>query len=164
MEREIKVYNGGLGVDDRGTVAFCNGFDFKEVKRFYTVDNSDYMFIRAWHGHKNEGKYVTVVACTAVIGTIDLRGYEYWEQIDKAMKEPDPPDYLTDAPHRRFVLSEKKPQVVWIPPGFINGAMNLDENTKIMYFSTKGLGESEGDDYRFDWDLWGTDFWEIKYR
>ena len=77
MEREVKLYEGGLGVDDRGTVAFCNDFKFENVKRFYTVDNSDYMFIRAWHGHKNEGKYVTVVAGTAIVGLIDLRGWTY---------------------------------------------------------------------------------------
>ena len=47
--------------------------------------------------------------------------------------------------------------VLFIPPGFANGAINLEPNSKIMYFSSLNLEESKEDDYRFDpkyWNPW----------
>ena len=49
-----KIINGGIAVDDRGSVRFVNEFDFKNVKEFYHVSNHRRGFIRAWHGHKKE--------------------------------------------------------------------------------------------------------------
>ena len=62
MEDNIILLNGGLAVDDRGQVSFVNDFHFENVKRFYMVSNHKQGFIRAWHGHKNESKYVSVVS------------------------------------------------------------------------------------------------------
>lgn len=70
---EIKLINGGLSVDDRGSVTFVNDFNFSDVKRFYIVENHRVGFIRAWHGHEKEGKYVFVVKGTALIGAVDMR-------------------------------------------------------------------------------------------
>jgi len=33
---EVLLYEGGLGVDDRGEVGYVNDFHFEGVKRFYT--------------------------------------------------------------------------------------------------------------------------------
>ena len=64
---------GDISVDDRGRVSYINDFDFKDVKRFYMVENHEKGFIRAWHGHKNEGKYVYVVSGTALVGVVNLK-------------------------------------------------------------------------------------------
>ena len=40
------------------TGCFVNDFNFENVKRFYQVENHRQGFIRAWHGHKKEGKYI----------------------------------------------------------------------------------------------------------
>ena len=56
-----RVIEGGRSVDDRGEVGFINDFDLAEAKRFYTVTNHQAGFVRAWHGHRNEAKYVTVL-------------------------------------------------------------------------------------------------------
>ena len=64
---EPRLISGNIGIDDRGEVGFVNDFDFAEVKRFYTVANHRQGFIRAWHGHKKEAKYVTVVQGAALI-------------------------------------------------------------------------------------------------
>ena len=53
-EHEVRLLEGGLAVDDRGTVSFVNGFDFRGVKRFYTVTNHRAGFVRAWHAHRHE--------------------------------------------------------------------------------------------------------------
>ena len=136
----VKVMNGGVAVDDRGQLSFVNDFDFTDVKRFYMVENHEQGFIRAWHGHKKEGKYVFVPNGAILIGCVNLET----EEID------------------RFVLSSSKPQVLYIPPGYANGFMNLQNNTKVMFFSTSTLEDSLGDDIRFEWDKWNI--WNIERR
>ena len=135
-----KLVNGGISVDDRGSVRFVNDFNFEGVKRFYQVENHDNNFIRAWHGHKKEGKYVYVTSGSALIGVVNMET----EEISK------------------FVLSDKSPKVLWIPPGNYNGFKSLEENTKILFFSTTTLEESLGDDIREEHNKWNI--WEENYR
>ena len=113
----VEVMNGGVAVDDRGQLSFVNDFDFKDVKRFYMVENHEKGFIRAWHGHKKECKYVYVPSGAILIGTVNLETEEV----------------------ERFVLSSSKPQVLYIPPGYANGFMNLQNDTKVIFFSTSTL-------------------------
>jgi dTDP-4-dehydrorhamnose 3,5-epimerase len=136
---ELKILNGGIAVDDRGSVRFVNDFNFTDVKRFYHVENHRRGFIRAWHGHKKEGKYVYVCSGSALVGVVDMET----EKIEK------------------FILSDKSPKILWIPPGKFNGFKSLEENTKIIFFSTSTIEESMGDDIREShdrWDIWGEDF------
>jgi len=137
---ETKILNGGKAVDDRGSVSFVNDFDFNDVKRFYQVENHDINFIRAWHGHKKEGKYVYVANGTALVGAVNMETDEI----------------------QKFVLSSISPKILWIPPGYANGFKNLENNTIIQFFSTSTLDESMGDDIRFDYDKWNI--WEEDYR
>jgi dTDP-4-dehydrorhamnose 3,5-epimerase len=137
---EIKTLNGGISVDDRGSVRFVNDFNFEGVKRFYQVENHRSGFIRAWHGHKKEGKYVYVVNGTAMIGVVNMETEEI----------------------KKFILSDKSPKILWIPPGHFNGFKSLEENTKILFFSTSTLEESLGDDIREEHSKW--DIWEEDYR
>lgn len=137
---ETRIINGGLSVDDRGSVTFVNDFDFSDVKRFYVVENHRSGFIRAWHGHEREGKYVFVVSGTALIGAVKM-------DEDSAKK---------------FVLSDRNPKILYIPPGYANGFKTLEENTKIIFYSTSTLQDSLGDDIRFPYDKWNI--WQEDYR
>ncbi len=140
--QEPTLVNGGLAVDDRGQVSFVNDFDFKDVKRFYMVSNHRSGFIRAWHAHKKEAKYVLVVKGAAVVGAVKV---DDWDKPSK------------DLEVKRFVLSEKKPTVLYIPAGYANGFMSLTKDAQLMFFSTSTLDESLGDDFRYDsrhWDIW----------
>jgi len=139
------VLPGGLAVDDRGEVGFVNDFAFEGVKRFYTVKNHQQGFVRAWHAHRNEGKYVTVVEGAALIGAVAI---DNWESPSK------------DAEVSRFVLTARKPSVVFIPAGYANGFMSLTEDARLMFFSTSTLEDSLGDDVRYDaryWDIWAVE-------
>lgn len=141
MKKEkTELIQGGLAVDDRGSVTFINDFNFEGVKRFYQVENHKKGFIRAWHGHKKEGKYVYVVQGTALIGVVNM----ITEEVSK------------------FVLSSKSPKILWIPAGNYNGFKSLEENTKIIFFSTTTLEESLGDDIRQEFDKWNI--WEDDFR
>ncbi len=141
MPNEPTLIEGGLAVDDRGQLAFVNGFAFEDVKRFYVLQNHTQGFVRAWHAHKREGKYVFVTQGTALIGAVKIYDFD----------RPNP-----NAEVLRFVMSEKKPAVLWIPPGYANGGMSLTQDASIMYFSTSTTEESRGDDFRYP-----TNFWKI---
>jgi len=133
---------GGLAVDDRGTVGFVNDFKFDDVKRFYTVSNHAVGFVRAWHAHRREAKYVTVVHGSAIMGAVKV---DNWEKPSR------------DARIERFVLSALKPAVVFVPAGYANGFRTLTADTVVMFFSTCSLEESVGDDVRYDahyWEAW----------
>src|SRR6266852_8266197 len=106
---EPVLYTGDLAVDDRGELTFVNDFDFAGVKRFYTVRNHRAGFVRAWHAHRHEAKYVTVVSGAALVGAVPIDNWEHPS---------------VDAPVARHVLSAVKPAVLHIPAGFANGFMS----------------------------------------
>jgi len=141
------LLRGGLAVDDRGAVGFVNGFDFAGVKRFYTVQNHAAGFVRAWHGHRREAKYVTVVQGAMLIACVEV---DDWDRPSPAL------------PVHRFVLSASTPAVLYIPAGYANGNMSLTADAKAIFFSTATLEESGGDDVRFDARLW--DPWAVEER
>jgi dTDP-4-dehydrorhamnose 3,5-epimerase-like enzyme len=135
----MRLIDGGLSIDDRGIVSFVNDFDFKDVKRFYMVQNHSKGFVRAWHGHWKEGKYVLVIKGTALIGVVNM----------------------TSGEPEKFILSDLSPKILYIPPEHANGFKTLTEDTRIMFFSTSTLEESKNDDLRYPankWDIWGVDW------
>jgi len=146
MEEPLLI-KGGLAVDDRGTVSFVNDFNFPGVKRFYMVENHQPGFIRAWHGHRYESKYVLVIKGAALICAVAI---DDWEKPAR------------DSKIWRYALSEHTPAVLYIPAGYANGSMSLSPDAKIMYFSTSELAESLKDDIRFAADYWNP--WQIEQR
>ena len=137
---EPRLIKGGNAVDERGYLCFVNDFDFSGVKRFYQITNHSNRFIRAWKGHRREGKYVYVARGTALLGAVNL---------------------ATEQVVFRGVLSHRNPSVLWIPPNHANGFMNLEPDTTVIFFSTSSLQDSVGDDVRFPHDRW--DIWEIPF-
>ena len=133
------LIEGGLSVDDRGEVGFVNEFDMQSVRRFYSVCYHRAGLVRAWHAHKKEKKFVTVVNGAAIVAAVCI---DNWQNPSK------------DLHVHRYVLSSKKPTVLFIPNGHANGFMTLTEDTKLMFFSTSTLEESEEDDIRYDADYW----------
>jgi dTDP-4-dehydrorhamnose 3,5-epimerase len=144
MLDKTHIFNGGLTVDDRGQITFVNEFNFEGVKRFYMVSNHKAGFVRAWHAHRNEAKYIMAVSGDAIVGAVKI---DDWEKPSE------------DLPVERHVISSKKPQVLYVPPGYANGFMSLTSDLKLMFFSTSTLEESADDDIRYDakyWDIWNV--------
>jgi dTDP-4-dehydrorhamnose 3,5-epimerase-like enzyme len=143
------LIKGEVVIDDRGSLRFVNEFKFKGIKRFYQVENTNTKLIRAWHGHKTEGKYVYVARGAIILGAVKLSNFT--KPAKKVVIE-------------RLVLSANKPQVVFIPPGYANGFRALVPGTIVIFYSTSTLEESKGDDYRFPYDYWGKGIWEVENR
>lgn len=150
IDNEIRLIEGNIFIDDRGEISFINQFGreyFSEIKRFYIVSNHKKDFIRAWHGHKNESKYVLCLSGSAWIRYVKI---DDWQKPSKSLEI------------KQTFLSEKKPSILYIPGGYVNGFMSLTDNMKLMFLSPSTLEESVKDDYRFAFDYW--DEWKIKYR
>jgi dTDP-4-dehydrorhamnose 3,5-epimerase len=140
---------GGLSVDDRGVVMYCNDFFFRGIKRFYVLTNYKVGYVRAWHGHKKEAKFVMVTRGSAIVCCAPLSAFSKLEGEKVKLF--------------RFVLSDRQPGVLYIPPGYANGHMVLVEPTDVVHFSTMTLDECKGDDVRFPAGMIG-DVWEPKER
>jgi dTDP-4-dehydrorhamnose 3,5-epimerase-like enzyme len=138
------MITGGVAVDDRGRLGYVNGLDLAGMRRLYVVSNHRPGFVRAWHGHRREAKAVMVVAGIALVAAVEIDDWEH----------PSP-----DLPVHRWALSEDQPAVLTVPAGWANGAMTLTPGTRVMYWSTATLEESQVDDYRWParyWDPWGV--------
>jgi len=137
-----RIIKGGQSLDDRGRVCFCNDFDFSDadIKRMYTVSNHEQGFVRAWHGHEKEGKYVYVPTGAAWFA---IKPVPDFNNADPSL------DDIT-----QVTLSAENPQVLWIPPGHAHGFMTMELGTVIIFFSTSSLRESMMDDRRFEPSYW----------
>ncbi len=145
--KKPRLMEGGMVVDDRGSISFVNEFQFEGVKRFYIICNHTVGFVRAWHGHKQEAKYVMAVSGAAVLAAVEI---DDWQSPSK--------DLLI----HRYVLSAEKPSILYIPKGFANGSKTLTQDTKLLFFSTSLLEESKKDDVRYDPYYWNA--WHIVHR
>ncbi len=124
-------------VDDRGSV-YCAvdhmskvGPPRLQVKRTYVIHNWEKGRIRAWHGHKEGWTGLHVIQGAAKIVAIPIASEG--EQM---------------CSRKKVVLSDKNPGILWVPPGWYNGHMSLEDNTKILVYSTHTFEEVKNDDVR----------------
>lgn len=149
MNNKLSIMTGDIAVDDRGLVRFVNDFDFRGVKRFYQIENLSTDIVRAFHGHAKEGKYAYVVSGSIILCAVYIDNFKKPSKKNKV---------------ERFILSSKKPKIVFIPPHYANGFKALESDTKVIFFSTSTLEESKNDDYRYAFDYWGKEIWRTENR
>lgn len=145
--KEPTLITGGRATDDRGALGFINGFDLSEFKRFYTVENHEVGFVRAWHGHLIEAKAIIVLRGSALVCTV---------------KMTDTTAPSKNEPVKRLVLSATNTSAILVPAGYANGFKTLTSDALVLVFSSTSLDESLNDDFRFPYDYW--DPWEIVAR
>ncbi len=143
----VRLMDGALHVDDRGVLSTVNGFDFGGVKRFYVIKNHQPGFVRAWHAHRSEAKYVFAAQGAALVGAVRI---DNWDRPSK------------DLEVERVILTAEKPAVLYIPAGYANGTMSLTEDASLIFFSTSALEDSLDDDIRYDSRYW--DIWKVEER
>ena len=123
------VIKGGVHVDARGVLRFCNDFDMTSVKRFYTISNSQTQPVRGWIGHRKETKWFFPIKGTTFITV---------ESMSESAGAND---------SKRFNLSAAAPAVLKIPGGNWFCIEQHDE-AEVMVFSDCLVGEYEKDDFR----------------
>ena len=147
MKKKIKLIDADISIDDRGELIFCNNFDMKKIKRFYHISNFSTPFVRAWHGHKIENKYIMTTKGSALVAAVQV---DDWKKPSKSLN-------ITT-----FLLNDKKPKLLFIPGGYAHGYKTLLPDTRLVIFSTATLKESLKDDYRYEAYYWNP--WKIKER
>ena len=134
-----KLFKGGIAIDKRGSVSFNNNLILNKVKRFYIVKNNKKNFVRAWHGHKKEAKYILCINGNAKISAVQIKNFEKPSKKSKVFN---------------WIINSKKPDVVYIPAGYANGSKSIKKNMKLLIFSTSTLEQSLNDDFRFPEKFW----------
>ena len=128
--------------DDRGSV-YCvqdnlnvpagSIRDFSKrgtIVRTYLVHNWERGRIRAWHGHQEAWTGMHVIQGAAKL-------------VARPINE-------VTGPVKIVTMSDRKPGILWVPPGYYNGSMSLTDNTKILVYSTLSFDKVKNDDVRMD--------------
>ena len=147
MIKKVRLIDADIATDDRGELMFSNNFDMSKIKRFYQITNFKTPFVRAWHGHKYESKYIVVLKGVAMLAVVKINN---WKKPNKSLKI------------EKFILNDKKPKLLFIPGGHAHGFKTLKSDTRLMVFSTSSVKQSKKDDYRFQSNYWNP--WQIKER
>ncbi|WP_452218527.1 WxcM-like domain-containing protein [Lacinutrix undariae] len=134
-----QLIEGDTFVDERGTLAFVNAFDMRDVKRMYTITHPNTHIVRAWQGHKTETKYFKCIHGRFLIALVKI---DDWAQPSA--------DLIAET----FVLDAIKPQVLQVPKGYANGFKALDAGSQLLVFSDQTLEAAQDDQFRFSSDFW----------
>lgn len=134
----------------------CAGIDLDDVKRVYFINNSQKGVVRGFHFHNHETKYFVVLRGMAKFVAVRATGTE---QIGDEPEKHTFDENNVDA----FVLTERKPQMLIIPPGYANGWVSLTDDCLLLSLSSSTFDQSKGDDFRYPPDLFG-DVWSVEPR
>lgn len=136
---EIKVIQGGISTDYRGSISHVNSLDMSEIERFYIIHQNDTSIIRAWHAHQHEKKWFYAVKGSFTTAFVKI---DNWESPS------------LDLVPEVFHLSAGDSQVLSIPEGYANGIKAEEPDSILMVFSNKILSEALKDSWRYDSNFW----------
>lgn len=134
----IRRIRGGAFSDHRGTVFFVNDCSLADVKRFYTIAQTQENPVRAWMGHFHERKWFVPVSGKTTLVLRRLRRTDSGPAMD--------PECTV------FHLDAGAPEAVAVPAGYCSGFRSDTPDAKVLVFSDKTLDEAAGDMVRFDKD------------
>ena len=120
--------------DERGKLTYNNGFDAKEVKRIYTLENVSTEYVRGWQGHKIEQRWFAAVKGSFIVKVKPVAAFENKDNT---------------APEYEFLLKEEALDYLHIPAGYVTAIQALEEGSKLILLSDYFLGEID-DEWRFD--------------
>ena len=149
MVDEIKLLDLNTYIDDRGCLSvLCQTSDkiMPKIERIYMITNFNKGIVRGFHKHKLNWDCFVVTSGSLKIVLIDDRE-----------KSKDYKKKIT------FVLSDKKPQALIIPPGVWHGLMGVDNRTQFISICSENLDRNNPDEERISPDSFG-DVWELKSR
>ncbi|AGC78669.1 hypothetical protein LX97_02570 [Nonlabens dokdonensis] len=137
--KEPYIINGGSVEDSRGSVIFVNDFDLKEIRRFYQISNCDTNFERGWQGHKIESRWFQSLKGTISLSLIAFEDYKKGDKVRCSL----------------FELSCDKPQVLYVPPGYVSCIKAKTKEHCLGVFSNYSLNAIK-DEVRFELDYFDT--------
>ena len=134
-----ELINSGLYQDERGKLAFFNDLDLSGIKRIYSIEHQNTTIVRAWQGHKIEQKWFYVIKGKFKIVLVQP---DNWE--NPSLKQ------VTQEYH----LAAANDQILHVPGAYANGLQAMENNSKLIVFSSFNAQQSSEDNFRYDYRLW----------
>lgn len=126
-------------VDRRGEIISANTLDFAEIKRSYTITNTNTEIIRGWHGHQDEKKWFWCLKGGFKGAFVEI---DNWERPSRSLM-----------PHI-YNLRAEKSQVICVPEGYANCFRATEPDSLLMVFSSKTYPECLSDSWRYEPNYW----------
>lgn len=128
-----EILKGGIHIDPRGTLRYVNDPNPGSYRRFYCITPSHTSVIRAWQGHKHEGKGFYALKGSFTIAVVSPENFD-------EPKDDELPVF--------FELSEVNNAFLKVPGGCYTAIKSTSADSILLVLSQFDLEGSKGDDYR----------------
>lgn len=149
MIKDVKLIPLVTHVDDRGyllEIVRSTDPHFTKFGQVYIVGDPVKGTIKAWHKHLKMWEWFYVGHGTAKFALYDDRE-----------------DSLTHKEINTFVLGERNPSVLVIPPGVHHGHMALTDDVQLVAVCSEVYNSKNPDEVRVPYDSFGYT-WDIRWR
>jgi dTDP-4-dehydrorhamnose 3,5-epimerase len=146
---DVKLVSLEMHQDDRGylyEIIHANDSFLPQFGQVYLVGDPVRNTIRAFHKHTELFDYFSIIHGRAKFVLIDDR------KESSTYKEID-----------TFVLSDRKPELLVVPPGIFHGWMSLEYDTILISTASHLYNHDKPDEVRISPDSYGN-VWEVKGR
>jgi dTDP-4-dehydrorhamnose 3,5-epimerase len=152
MIEGIQLFPLKVNTDDRGylivigSTAREDAPNIPTIKEVYLVGDMARGTIRAFHKHEKLWDYFSISHGSAKFVLVDDR-----------------PDSSTKGQMTTFVLTERNPSLLVVPPGVYHGWMSLEDDTQMISVANEPYDPKNPDENRVPPDSFG-DLWTVKGR
>ena len=149
MIKDVKLVDLEPRIDDRGyliEILRASDEHFIKFGQVYLVGDMVRNTIRAFHVHKLLWDWFFISHGSAKFALVDDR--------------KDSPTYKEI---NNFVISERKPQLLVVPPGVYHGWMSLEDDTQMVSTASEVYNRENPDEERVPFDSFGYD-WSVKFK
>jgi dTDP-4-dehydrorhamnose 3,5-epimerase-like enzyme len=149
MIKDVKLVDLVPRIDDRGyliEILRASDEHFTKFGQIYLVGDMTRNTIRAFHIHKLLWDWFFVTHGSAKFAFVDDR--------------KDSPTYKEI---NTFVITERKSQLLVVPPGVYHGWMSLEDDTQMVSTASEVYNRENPDEERVPYDSFGYD-WSVKFK
>jgi dTDP-4-dehydrorhamnose 3,5-epimerase len=150
--RDVQLAPLKVNTDDRGYLIVIGSLGREDapnlpvIREVYLVGDMVKGTIRAFHKHQTLWDYFFISNGSAKFVLVDDR-----------------PDSITKGEMNTFVLTERNPSLLFVPPGVYHGWMSLEDGTQMVSIANDPYNPKAPDEKRIPPDSFG-DVWTVKGR
>ncbi len=135
-----ELLKGSIHNDSRGKITYNNNFSEqllnRGIKKVYTLQNTDTVFVRAWQGHAVEQRWFSALSGKFRVFLIEI---DDWSHPSR------------DLAQLEFILTADQMEVLHVPAGYASSIQAMEESSVLLVMADYAQGELQ-DDYRFPAD------------
>ena len=152
MIKDVHLFPLKVNTDDRGYLIVIGSSgredapDMPTLREVYLVGDVAKGTIRAFHKHELLWDYFFISHGSAKFVLVDDR-----------------PNSATNGEMNTFVLTERNPSLLFVPPGVYHGWMSLEDDTQMVSLANNPYDPKKPDEKRISPDHFG-DIWTVKGR